>query len=102
MSKCKKCENCSKSIHRTESEKDYLLKRMNIIEGQVRGVRQMLESDRYCEDILIQITAIDKSLKGLGKQIIKSHLSSCITTDLKEGNLETIDEIIALFDRINK
>lgn len=102
MSKCKKCENCSKSIHRTENEKDYLLKRMNIIEGQVRGVRQMLESDRYCEDILIQITAIDKSLKGLGKQIIKSHLSSCIATDLKEGNLETIDEIIALFDRINK
>ena len=61
----------------------------------------MVEDDRYCNDILIQISAINKSLKSLGNEILKSHLSTCVVNDLKNDNLEAIDEIIDLFGRIN-
>lgn len=99
---CKKCNECNKSKHRTEEEKKKLIKRLNIIEGQVKGIKQMLEDERYCQDILIQISAIDKSLKSLGNEILKSHLSTCVVNDLKNNNLEIIDEIISLFDKLNK
>ena len=62
--KCSKCESCEKSTHRTEEEKKSLTKRLNIIEGQIRGIKQMIEDDRYCADILIQLSAISKSLES--------------------------------------
>lgn len=99
---CKKCNECNKSKHRTEEEKKKLIKRLNIIEGQVKGIKQMIDDERYCQDILIQISAVDKSLKSLGNEILKSHLSTCVVNDLKNNNLEIIDEIISLFDKLNK
>ncbi|MGN1371683.1 MAG: metal-sensing transcriptional repressor [Candidatus Coprovivens sp.] len=99
--KCEKCNNCQKTKHRTEEEKKKISKRLNIIEGQIKGIKQMVEDDRYCNDILIQISAINKSLKSLGNEILKSHLSTCVVNDLKNDNLEVIDEIIDLFGRIN-
>ena len=70
--KCSKCESCEKSTHRTEEEKKSLTKRLNIIEGQIRGIKQMIEDDRYCADILIQLSAISKS------NIRKSYKKLCI------------------------
>ena len=99
--KCEKCNNCQKTKHRTAEEKKKINKRLNIIEGQIKGIKQMVEDDRYCNDILIQISAINKSLKSLGNEILKSHLSTCVVNDLKNDTLEAIDEIIDLFGRIN-
>ncbi len=84
-----------------EEEKHNLVKRLNIIEGQVRGIKQMIDTDRKCEDVLIQIAAIDRALKSLGKTVLKSHINSCITNDIKKGNLDTLDELFEMFGRIN-
>lgn len=100
MHNCQSCENCTKSKHRTEEEKKKIKKRLNIIEGQIKGIKQMIEDDRYCSDVLIQISAIDKSLKSLGKEILKSHLSTCVVEDIKNDNLEVIEEVIDLFDKL--
>ena len=73
--KCSKCESCEKSTHRTEEEKKSLTKRLNIIEGQIRGIKQMIEDDRYCADILIQLSAISKSLESVENSILESHIN---------------------------
>ena len=88
--------------HRDKIEKSDLIKRLNIIEGQVKGIKQMIENDRYCNDILIQISAVDKSLKSLGNVILKNHLSTCVVEDIKNDKLDVIDEIFNLFAKLNK
>lgn len=88
--------------HRSVEEKSSLIKRLNVIEGQVRGVKQMIEEDRYCDDVLIQISAIQSSLKSLGNAILKNHLSTCVVEEIKNDKLEVIDDIIDLFGRLNK
>lgn len=100
--RCEKCNKCQKTKHRTEEEKKKIIKRLNIIEGQIKGIKQMVEDDRYCNDILIQISAINKSLKSLGNEILKSHLSTCVVNDLKNNNLEVVDEVIDLFEKLNR
>ncbi len=94
-------ESCRKK-YRTEEEKKKLTKRINIIEGQINGIKQMINDDRYCSDILIQISAINNSLKSLGNEILKNHLSTCIVNDIKNDKLEAVDEIIYLFKIMNK
>ena len=76
--KCSKCESCEKSTHRTEEEKKALTKRLNIIEGQIRGIKQMLEDDRYCADILMQLSAINKSIESVENAILESHVENCV------------------------
>lgn len=100
MHNCKNCEECTKTKHRTEEEKKKLTKRLNIIEGQIKGIKQMIENDRYCSDVLIQVSAVNKSLKSIGTEILRSHLSTCVVEDLKNDHLEVIDEVIDLFDRL--
>lgn len=92
----------NKIKERTIEEKASLIKRLNVIEGQVRGIKQMIEEDRYCDDVLIQISAIHSSLKSLGNVILKNHLSTCVVKEIKQDNLEVIDDIIDLFGRLNK
>ncbi len=96
-----KCEECTRVKHRSEEDKKKLIRRLNIISGQVNGLKQMIESDRYCDDVLIQISSVNKSLKSLGNEILKNHLETCVVKDLKEDKLEVIDEVIDLFGRIN-
>ena len=62
----------------------------------------MVSDDRYCADILIQISAINKSLKSLGNEIMKSHLSTCVVEDIKNDKLEVIDEVVSLFEKMNR
>lgn len=99
---CNNCKECTKSKHRTEEEKKRITKRLNIIEGQIKGIKQMVSDDRYCADILIQISAINKSLKSLGNEIMKSHLSTCVVEDIKNDKLEVIDEVVSLFEKMNR
>ena len=85
---------------RTEAEKKNLSRRLNVISGQVKGVVNMLNEDRYCDDILIQISAINSSLNAVAKEILKSHLETCVVKEIKDGNPEIINEVMDLFRRI--
>ncbi len=97
---CSSCNVCVKSKHRTEEEKKSLINRLSKIEGQTRGIKKMIEDDRFCDEILIQISAINKSLKSLGNHILKNHLNTCVVNNIKENNLCVIDNVMNLFDRI--
>jgi DNA-binding FrmR family transcriptional regulator len=102
MEKCKNCAGCSVVKHRTNEEKNKLTKRLNIIEGQVKGIKQMINDERYCQDILIQISAINKSLKSIGNEILKSHLNSCVKDALMHDDPEVMNDVVDLFDKLNK
>lgn len=81
--------------------KQELITRLNRIEGQVRGIKQMISDDRDCDDVLIQVSAIINSLKGFSNSILRDHLTTKVVDDLKNGKLETIEEVITLFGRIS-
>ena len=101
---CEKCGKCckqnGKSTHRTEEEKKNLTKRLNVIEGQVRGINQMIADDRYCDDVLIQIAAANKALQSLGNQILDSHLKSCVAYEIQMGNLDILEDVMQLIKKI--
>ena len=98
---CKKCSNKDrKSTHRTEEEKVKLTKRLNIIEGQVRGINQMIANDRYCGDILIQIAAVNKSLQTIGNSILENHIKTCVVSDIQKGNLDILEEVMQLIKKL--
>ena len=101
MAKCIKCKSCTRSKHRTEVEKKYLKTRLNTVEGQIRGISKMVEEDKYCNDILIQLLAINKSIKSISNDILKGHLSTCVVDDIKNDKLEIIDEVMELIGRLN-
>ena len=98
--KCGKCQMCQKTTHRTDEEKTSLSKRLNIIEGQIRGVKQMLEDDRYCADILMQLSAINKSIESVENAILESHVENCVAYEIQSGNLDIIKEVMELFKRL--
>lgn len=96
-------ENCwNKKTHRGENEKKTINNRINRIEGQLKGIKRMIQEDAYCNDVLIQLSAIENSVRSLSNNILENHLYSCVTRDLENGKLETLDEIISLFKRFNK
>lgn len=98
--KMKEKERCLIKAHHTEEEKIKLSKQLNRIEGQVRGINKMLQEDRHCDDILMQISAATNSLKKVGEEILKNHMKLCMVEDIKNEKLESIDEIIYLIGRL--
>ncbi len=86
----------NKKTVREPNEKAQLEKRLKIIEGQVRGIRAMVEEERYCTDILIQIAAVNKALKSIANIILESHLKNCLVKAIKEQEPEVIDELMNL------
>jgi len=98
----KMSDNIVKRTHRSENEKKIIHNRLNRIEGQVKGIMKMINEDRYCNDILIQLAALDSSVKSLSNLILENHLYRCISRDLEHGKLEAFDEIVHLFRRFNK
>lgn len=96
-------ENCcdsKKKTYRDKEEKKQLTKRLNIIEGQIRGIKQMIEDDRYCDDVLTQMIAVNKALESLENVILEKHLERCIAKQIKEGNVEVTEEIMNLFKKM--
>ena len=88
-----------KKTYRTEEEKMQLIHRLNRISGQVEGIKKMIEEDRYCDDLLTQLLAVDKAVKSLSSVILEKHMYSCIKKEVSEGNLEIVDEVMQLFRR---
>ena len=93
---------CEKKTIRGEKEKKLITNRISRIEGQLMGVKKMIENDTYCNDVLIQLSAIENSVKSLSNHILENHLYSCVSNDLEKGNLEIIDELISLFKKFNR
>ena len=91
-----------KKTNRTEDEKKIINNRINRIEGQLRGIKKMIAEDTYCKDVLIQLSAIENSVKSLSNHILENHLYNCVTRDLEKGDFEVIDELISLFKKFNK
>lgn len=95
----KECK-CARSKHRTDEEKRDLTRRLKIIAGQINGIQQMISEDRYCDDVLLQVASATNALKSLGSEILKSHMKSCMVEDIKNDNMDVIEDIIDLFGKL--
>ena len=93
---------CKKKTKRGADEKKLIINRLNRISGQINGITKMVENDAYCNDILVQLSAVKNSVKSLSSHILENHLYTCVTRDLENGDLDTIDELISLFKRFNQ
>ncbi|MBQ3150324.1 MAG: metal-sensing transcriptional repressor [Clostridia bacterium] len=85
---------CAKKKERTETEYKSLMNRLSRIEGQIRGIKNMLDNDAYCIDILTQVTAVSSALNSFGKELLSDHIKTCVANDIKNGNDEIIDELL--------
>ncbi|MGE7935029.1 metal-sensing transcriptional repressor [Viridibacillus arvi] len=92
-----------KMTHRSTKEKDDILNRLKRIEGQVRGIQNMVENDRYCVDILIQVSAINAALKKVNMNLLEKHTSHCVSDAIKNGEgEEAIKELMDVFKQFAK
>lgn len=97
------CADASaKSKHREEKEYKDLICRLNRIEGQVRGIKKMVEEDRYCVDILTQVSAISSALNAFNKVLLSEHIKSCVVRDIREGKDEVVDELCTTLQKLMK
>ena len=93
---------CHASKHRTEKEYKDLMNRLSRIEGQVRGIKRMVEEDAYCTDILIQVSAVNAALNSFNKVLLANHIRTCVAEDIRAGKEETIDELVATLQKLMK
>ena len=95
---------CCCHKHKERSEKEYrdLINRLNRIEGQIRGIKGMVEKDAYCPDILIQVSAITAALNSFNKVLLSEHIRTCVSEDIREGKDETIDELVTVLRKLMK
>ncbi len=87
---------------RGQKDVDLINKRINRLIGQMEGIKKMINNDTYCNEVLIELAAVEKALKNLTNLILEDHLYSCIASDLEEGKINSVEEIISLFKRFNK
>jgi len=100
MEEKKVCPGC---CHKTKDrpEKEYKdLNRLSRIEGQVRGVRRMVEEGAYCPDILIQVSAVNAALNSFNKVLLANHIRTCVADDIRDGKDETIDELVTTLQKL--
>ena len=86
---------CNKKTKRSVDEKKLIINRLNRISGQIKGITNMVENDAYCNDLLIQLSAVENSVKSLSTHILETHLYTCVPKDLENGDYDTIDELIS-------
>lgn len=93
---------CHKMKERDEKEYKGLIHRLNRIEGQIRGIRGMVEEERYCTDILVQVAAVNAALNSFNKELLANHIRSCVVNDIREGREETIEELVGTLQKLMK
>lgn len=93
---------CAGMRHKERSDKEYkdLIHRLNRIEGQIRGIRGMVEKGVYCTDILTQVAAVNSALNSFGRVLLADHIKTCVTQDIRDGKEETVEELIALLQKM--
>lgn len=93
---------CHKKKERSDKEYKDLINRLSRVEGQIRGIKRMVEEDCYCPDIMVQVAAANAALKSFNKVLLSNHIRSCVANDIREGNDETIDELIETLGKVMK
>ncbi len=91
-----------KTKERSQEEYTRLIHRLNRIEGQIRGIRGMVERSAYCPDILVQSAAVTAAINAFNKELLASHIRTCVARDIREGKDETIDELVATLQKLMK
>ncbi len=102
MEENKKCCCEQKKKERSPEEFKKLVHRLNRIEGQIRGIRNMLENDAYCPDILIQSAAVNAAVNAFNKELLASHIRTCVANDIRAGHDEVIDELVSTMQKLMK
>ena len=101
MSEEKNC-CCHKKKERSEKEYKDLINRLNRIEGQIRGIKGMVEKDAYCPDIITQVAAANAALNSINKVLLANHIKTCVTDDIKSGKEGTVDELVTMLQKLMK
>ena len=94
--------DCCRHKHREPAEYEALLKRLSRIEGQVRGVRGMVEKEAYCTNILTQVSAIQSALNAFSRELLGSHIRTCVVRDIQAGDLDVVDDLLATIQKLMK
>lgn len=96
--------NCCvhKTKQRNETEYKSLINRLNRIEGQIRGIKNMVENSAYCTDILVQVSAVNAALCAFNKELLSEHIKTCVASDIRAGKDETLDELLATLGKLMK
>lgn len=103
MAEINKVHCCAhKTKERSEDEYKKLINRLSRIEGQIRGIRGMVENNAYCPDILIQVSAVNAALNAFNKELLSNHIRTCVATDIRDGKDETIDELVNTLQKLMK
>lgn len=98
----KECECCKKTKERSHDEYRKLINRLNRIEGQIRGIKGMVENNAYCTDILIQVSAVNSALNSFNKELLANHIRTCVADDIRNGKDEVIDELVDTLQKLMK
>jgi len=98
---CSLGESARKS-HHDEQAKHNLIRRLNRIEGQIRGLKGMIEKNRYCDDVLNQIASVQSALNGAGKLLLECHMKSCVIERMKEGDTDVLSELLVTMNKLIK
>lgn len=93
---------CCRRKKRSEEEYKSLIHRLNRIEGQIRGIRGMVEKDVYCADILVQVAAANSALNAFSRELLSQHVRTCVADDLRAGSDEKLDELLKLLPKLMK
>ena len=101
MEKEHTCECCKKK-ERSEKERKDMINRLSRIEGQIRGIRSMVESCAYCPDILVQAAAVNAAVNAFNKELLAAHIRTCVAEDIRAGRDETIDELVTTLQKLMK
>ena len=94
--------DCRKTKERSEEEYKRLIHRLNRVEGQIRGIRGMVERSAYCPDILAQVAAANAALNAFAKELLAEHIRTCVTRDIREGRDETVEELLSTLRKLMK
>ena len=93
---------CHKRKQRSDEDKKALINRLSRMEGQIRGIKSMVEKDAYCPDILVQAAAVTSAMNAFNRVLLTEHIKTCVVDDVRKGNDSTIDELTALIQRLMK
>ena len=98
MDECKEC--CHKTKERSEKEYKDMMNRLSRIEGQIRGIKGMVEKNAYCPEILIQVAAANAALNSFNNLLLANHIRTCVAEDIRNGRDETIDELVVTIQKL--
>ncbi|MGB7606664.1 MAG: metal-sensitive transcriptional regulator [Lutisporaceae bacterium] len=107
LDNCLETDNCpegcsDRSVARSQKMKTSLVSRLNRIEGQVRGIKGMIDKDIYCDDVLNQIAAVQSAMKSVSRLLLESHMKSCLIKRIQAGETEVVDELLVTIEKMMK